>query len=131
MLKPLMTATFRPVTYLNASILLCLGVTSSFAAARLLLHVTNTDFYSNAYQNRQQNPTISHERSTKVQQADLINHYLPTIAGVSVGGTSGVNQNIYIRGLGADDAGSGLRITVDGVRQPETRGFHHAGGEIV
>lgn len=127
MLKPLMTATFRPVTYLNASILLCLGVTSSFAAATPATTLQTLTFYSNAYQNRQQNPTISHERSTKVQQADLINHYLPTIAGVSVGGTSGMDQNIYIRGLGADDAGSGLKITVDGVRQPETRGFHHAG----
>ena len=127
MLKPLMTATFHPVTYLNASIFLCLGVTSSFAAATPATTLQTLTFYSNAYQNRQQNPTISHERSTKVQQADLINHYLPTIAGVSVGGTSGVDQNIYIRGLGADDAGSGLKITVDGVRQPETRGFHHAG----
>ncbi|ECE0941659.1 hypothetical protein ZP13_26325, partial [Salmonella enterica subsp. enterica] len=25
------------------------------------------------------------------------------------------------------NAGSALKITVDGVRQPETRGFHHAG----
>lgn len=84
-------------------------------------------FYSDVYDNEAQQATVSHNSSTKVRQADLINHYLPTVAGVSVGGTSAINQNIYIRGLGADGAGSQLKITVDGVRQPESRGFHHAG----
>lgn len=84
-------------------------------------------FNARQYTPAKQTENVRHETSVKVQQADLLNQYLPTVAGVNVGGTSGMDQHIYIRGLGSDNAGSALKITVDGVRQPETRGFNHSG----
>ena len=84
-------------------------------------------FNARQYTPAKQTENVRHESSVKVQQADLLNQYLPTVAGVNVGGTSGMDQHIYIRGLGSDNAGSALKITVDGVRQPETRGFNHSG----
>ena len=84
-------------------------------------------FNARQYTPAKQTENVRHDSSVKVQQADLLNQYLPTVAGVNVGGTSGMDQHIYIRGLGSDNAGSALKITVDGVRQPETRGFNHSG----
>lgn len=84
-------------------------------------------FNARQYTPAKQTENVRHDSSVKIQQADLLNQYLPTVAGVNVGGTSGMDQHIYIRGLGSDNAGSALKITVDGVRQPETRGFNHSG----
>ena len=84
-------------------------------------------FNARQYTPAKQTENVRHDSSVKVRQADLLNQYLPTVAGVNVGGTSGMDQHIYIRGLGSDNAGSALKITVDGVRQPETRGFNHSG----
>lgn len=83
--------------------------------------------YADSGTNLAQHETVNHATQVKASQAGLLAEYLPTVAGVTVGGTSGMDENIYIRGLGADNAGSQLKITVDGVRQPETKGFHHAG----
>lgn len=77
--------------------------------------------------NKHQKDDISHTDSIPAKQADTLGDYLPQVAGVNVGGTSGFNQHISIRGMGSDFHGSLLKITVDGIRQPETRSFHHAG----
>lgn len=77
--------------------------------------------------NKHQKDDISHTDSIPAKQADTLGDYLPQVAGVNVGGTSGFNQHISIRGIGSDFHGSLLKVTVDGVRQPETRSFHHTG----
>lgn len=77
--------------------------------------------------NKHQKDDISHTDSIPAKQADTLGDYLPQIAGVTVGGSSTMDQHISIRGIGSDFKGSALKITVDGMRQPETRGFHHMG----
>lgn len=77
--------------------------------------------------NKHQKDDISHTDNVSAKQADTLGDYLPQIAGVNVGGSSTFDQHITIRGIGSDAKGSALKITVDGMRQPETRGFHHSG----
>lgn len=56
------------------------------------------------------------------QQASHLSDFLDTVPGVTVGGTSTVNQRIRIRGL--DD--TNLKVTIDGARQ-EGKLFYHMG----
>ncbi|WP_201560374.1 TonB-dependent receptor domain-containing protein [Psychrobacter sp. NC44] len=62
------------------------------------------------------------EDYTPAQQASHLSDFLNVVPGVTVGGTSAVNQRIRIRGL--ED--SNLKVTVDGARQ-EGKLFYHMG----
>lgn len=57
-----------------------------------------------------------------VRNAALIKDVMRDIPGVYVGGTNGLNQKIYIRGINE----RGLNITIDGARQ-KGNAFHHDG----
>ena len=59
---------------------------------------------------------------TPAQQASHLSDFLNVVPGVTVGGTSAVNQRIRIRGL--ED--SNLKVTIDGARQ-EGKLFYHMG----
>ena len=59
---------------------------------------------------------------TPAAQASHLSDFLDVIPGVSVGGTSSVNQRIRVRGL--DD--TNLKVTIDGARQ-EGALFYHMG----
>ena len=62
------------------------------------------------------------EDYTPAQQASHLSDFLNVVPGVTVGGTSAVNQRIRIRGL--ED--SNLKVTIDGARQ-EGKLFYHMG----
>ena len=59
---------------------------------------------------------------TPAAQASHLSDFLDVVPGVSVGGTSSVNQRIRVRGL--DD--TNLKVTIDGARQ-EGALFYHMG----
>lgn len=69
-----------------------------------------------------QNDTVYAKNSVPFQQANYLSDVLTVIPGVTVGGTSGMDQHIYIRGV--DD--KSLKVTIDGARQ-ENNFFHHSG----
>lgn len=62
------------------------------------------------------------EDYTPAQQASHLSDFLNVVPGVSVGGTSSVNQRVRIRGL--DD--TNLKVSIDGARQ-EGALFYHMG----
>ena len=62
------------------------------------------------------------EDYTPAQQASHLSDFLNVVPGVTIGGTSSVNQRIRIRGL--ED--SNLKVTIDGARQ-EGKLFYHMG----
>ena len=62
------------------------------------------------------------EDYTPAQQASHLSDFLNVVPGVTVGGTSAINQRIRIRGL--ED--SNLKVTIDGARQ-EGKLFYHMG----
>ncbi len=62
------------------------------------------------------------EDYTPAQQASHLSDFLEVVPGVTIGGTSSVNQRIRIRGL--ED--SNLKVTIDGARQ-EGKLFYHMG----
>lgn len=62
------------------------------------------------------------EDYTPAQQASHLSDFLNLVPGVTIGGTSSVNQRIRIRGL--ED--SNLKVTIDGARQ-EGKLFYHMG----
>lgn len=59
---------------------------------------------------------------TPAQQANHLSDFLEVVPGVSVGGTSSINQRIRVRGL--DD--TNLKVSIDGARQ-EGSLFYHMG----
>ncbi|MDE4454946.1 TonB-dependent receptor domain-containing protein [Psychrobacter sp. DAB_AL62B] len=59
---------------------------------------------------------------TPAAQASHLNDFLDVVPGVTVGGTSSINQRIRVRGL--DD--TNLKVTIDGARQ-EGALFYHMG----
>ena len=69
-----------------------------------------------------QEGSVYTEDYTPAQQADHLSDFLNVIPGVTVGGTSTVNQRIRVRGL--DD--TNLKVTIDGARQEGTL-FYHMG----
>lgn len=99
------------------------------AVAQVEPHATLQTIVINSHNtvNASQTDEVYHEDKIPAKQADSLHDYLPQVAGVNVGGSSTMDQHIYIRGLGSDRHGTNLKITVDGMRQPETRGFHHSG----
>lgn len=77
---------------------------------------------NNSIGNRVQNEAVYNEEYVPAQQASHLSDFLEAVPGVSVGGTSSVNQRIRVRGL--DD--TNLKVTIDGARQ-EGALFYHMG----
>ena len=71
---------------------------------------------------RVQQEEVYSEDYTPAQQASHLSDFLEVVPGVSVGGTSSVNQRIRVRGL--DD--TNLKVSIDGARQ-EGALFYHMG----
>ena len=71
---------------------------------------------------RVQQDEVYNEDYTPAQQASHLSDFLEVVPGVSVGGTSSVNQRIRVRGL--DD--TNLKVSIDGARQ-EGALFYHMG----
>ncbi|WP_250163007.1 TonB-dependent receptor plug domain-containing protein [Psychrobacter sp. WY6] len=69
-----------------------------------------------------QTDSVYIEDYTPAQQASHLSDFLNVVPGVTIGGTSSVNQRIRIRGL--ED--SNLKVTIDGARQ-EGKLFYHMG----
>ncbi len=69
-----------------------------------------------------QEDSVYIENYTPAQQASHLSDFLNVVPGVTIGGTSSVNQRIRIRGL--ED--SNLKVTIDGARQ-EGKLFYHMG----
>lgn len=69
-----------------------------------------------------QQDEVYNEDYTPAQQASHLSDFLEVVPGVSVGGTSSVNQRIRVRGL--DD--TNLKVSIDGARQ-EGALFYHMG----
>lgn len=69
-----------------------------------------------------QEGSVYTEDYTPAQQASHLSDFLNVVPGVTVGGTSAINQRIRIRGL--ED--SNLKVTIDGARQ-EGKLFYHMG----
>lgn len=71
---------------------------------------------------RVQQDEVYTDEYTPAQQANHLIDFLEVVPGVSVGGTSSVNQRIRVRGL--DD--TNLKVSIDGARQ-EGSLFYHMG----
>ncbi len=117
-------------TTLNRLSPLCLAITSALIAqaasaqtdlpTMTMQKMTVTS--SNSARDKAQNEAVYNEDYTPAQQASHLNEFLEVVPGVSVGGTSSVNQRIRVRGL--DD--TNLKVTIDGARQ-EGALFYHMG----
>lgn len=76
--------------------------------------------------NYQQKGKIDTQNYTPASQATQLSSFLETVAGVTVGGSSTLDQRIYIRGVDDND----LKVTIDGARQ-ENYFFHHTGSVAI
>ena len=77
---------------------------------------------NSAVRDRVQEGSVYIEDYTPAQQAGHLSDFLNVVPGVTIGGTSAVNQRIRVRGL--DD--TNLKVTIDGARQ-EGALFYHMG----
>ena len=119
-----MTIKFRP-KLLTVSIMAGLASQSAIAVdttpTTTLQTITVTASDYSPRDAKGQEDSVYADETVPMQQASHFRDYLEEVPGVSVGGTSSVDQGIYIRGVNDKD----LKITVDGVRQ-ENYLFHHA-----
>ena len=83
---------------------------------------TITVMANSSVRNNVQEDSVYIDDYTPAAQASHLNDFLDVVPGVSVGGTSSVNQRIRVRGL--DD--TNLKVTIDGARQ-EGALFYHMG----
>lgn len=114
-----------PLSLLSISICTVLSTQIAYAAdnnktSTTLQKVTVTANTS-ARSNMQQD-AVYNDNYTPAQQASHLSDFLEVVPGVSVGGTSSVNQRVRVRGL--DD--TNLKVTIDGARQ-EGALFYHMG----
>lgn len=117
-------------TTLNRLSPLCLAITSALvaqaASAQTDLPTMTmqkmTVTASNLARDKAQNEAVYNEDYTPAQQASHLSDFLEVVPGVTVGGTSSVNQRIRVRGL--DD--TNLKVSIDGARQ-EGALFYHMG----
>lgn len=117
-------------TTLNRLSPLCLAITSALvaqaASAQTDLPTMTmqkmTVTASNSARDKAQNEAVYNEDYTPAQQASHLSDFLEVVPGVTVGGTSSVNQRIRVRGL--DD--TNLKVSIDGARQ-EGALFYHMG----
>ncbi|UNK04587.1 TonB-dependent receptor [Psychrobacter raelei] len=109
---------------------LCLAVASALVAQvasaqtdtpRMTAQTITVTANSSA-RDRAQNDSLYTEEYTPAQQASHLSDFLEVVPGVSVGGTSSVNQRIRVRSL--DD--TNLKVSIDGARQ-EGALFYHMG----
>lgn len=77
---------------------------------------------NSSVRNAVQEDSVYIDDYTPAAQASHLSDFLDVVPGVSVGGTSSVNQRIRVRGL--DD--TNLKVTIDGARQ-EGALFYHMG----
>ena len=77
---------------------------------------------SSSVRDKVQKDSVYTEDYTPAAQASHLSDFLNVVPGVTVGGTSTVNQRIRVRGL--DD--TNLKVTIDGARQEGTL-FYHMG----
>lgn len=75
---------------------------------------------NNSVRDAVQEDSIYIDDYTPAAQASHLSDFLDVVPGVSVGGTSSVNQRIRVRGL--DD--TNLKVTIDGARQEGALFYH-------
>lgn len=119
----------RKVVFSSQLTVLSMGVAavlwSQIASAEALMHTslqTITVTANSAVREGVQEDSVYTEDYTPAQQAGHLSDFLNVVPGVTVGGTSAVNQRVRIRGL--DD--TNLKVTIDGARQ-EGALFYHMG----
>ncbi|WP_352338499.1 TonB-dependent receptor [Psychrobacter sp. 16-MNA-CIBAN-0192] len=100
---------------------MCAQLASAEVTPSTSLQTITVTANSSARQKAQEG-SVYIEDYTPAQQASHLSDFLNVVPGVTVGGTSAVNQRIRIRGL--ED--SNLKVTIDGARQ-EGKLFYHMG----
>ena len=100
---------------------MCSQIASAEVTPSTSLQTITVTANSSARQKAQEGSVYT-EDYTPAQQASHLSDFLNVVPGVTVGGTSAVNQRIRIRGL--ED--SNLKVTIDGARQ-EGKLFYHMG----
>ena len=114
------------LTVLSMGVAAVLGAQAASAASSADMPTTTlqtiTVTANSSVRDKVQEGSVHTEDYTPAQQADHLSDFLNVIPGVTVGGTSTVNQRIRIRGL--DD--TNLKVTIDGARQEGTL-FYHMG----
>ena len=124
-MREVKSATFsNQLTVLSVAVsaILCsqLAVAATDVPSTTLQTITVTA--NSSVREKVQEDGVDVEDYTPAQQASHLSDFLNVVPGVTIGGTSSVNQRIRIRGL--ED--SNLKVTVDGARQ-EGKLFYHMG----
>ena len=124
-MREIKSATFsNQLTVLSVAVSAVLWSQLAVAAADLpsttLQTITVTA--NSSVREKVQEDGVDVEDYTPAQQASHLSDFLNVVPGVTIGGTSSVNQRIRIRGL--ED--SNLKVTIDGARQ-EGKLFYHMG----
>ncbi|MGP5068276.1 TonB-dependent receptor domain-containing protein [Psychrobacter faecalis] len=124
-MREVKSATFsNQLTVLSVAVsaILCsqLAVAATDVPSTTLQTITVTA--NSSVRDKVQEDGVDVEDYTPAQQASHLSDFLNVVPGVTIGGTSSVNQRIRIRGL--ED--SNLKVTIDGARQ-EGKLFYHMG----
>ncbi len=124
-MREVKSATFsKPLKVLSVAVSAVLWSQLAVAAEKLpsttLQTITVTA--NSSVREKVQEDNVDVEDYTPAQQASHLSDFLNVVPGVTIGGTSSVNQRIRIRGL--ED--SNLKVTIDGARQ-EGKLFYHMG----
>lgn len=124
-MREVKSATFsNQLTVLSVAVsaILCsqLAVAATDVPSTTLQTITVTA--NSSVREKVQEDGVDVEDYTPAQQASHLSDFLNVVPGVTIGGTSAVNQRIRIRGL--ED--SNLKVTIDGARQ-EGKLFYHMG----
>ena len=124
-MREVKSATFsNQLTVLSVAVsaILCsqLAVAATDVPSTTLQTITVTA--NSSVREKVQEDGVDVEDYTPAQQASHLSDFLNVVPGVTVGGTSTVNQRVRIRGL--ED--SNLKVTIDGARQ-EGKLFYHMG----
>ena len=114
------------LTVLSMGVAAVLGAQAASAAPSANMPTTTlqtiTVTANSSVREKVQEDGVDVEDYTPAQQASHLSDFLNVVPGVTVGGTSAINQRIRIRGL--ED--SNLKVTIDGARQ-EGKLFYHMG----
>ncbi|WP_350559539.1 TonB-dependent receptor domain-containing protein [Psychrobacter sp. CAL346-MNA-CIBAN-0220] len=114
------------LTVLSVAVTTILG--SQFASAATVNNMPSTSLQTitvtanSSVREKVQEDSVYIDDYTPAAQASHLSDFLNVVPGVTVGGTSSVNQRVRIRGL--DD--TNLKVTIDGARQ-EGALFYHMG----
>lgn len=114
------------LTLLSIGVAAVLGAQAAQAATSANMPSTTlqtiTVTANSSVRDKAQEGSVYTEDYTPAAQASHLSDFLEVVPGVTVGGTSTVNQRIRVRGL--DD--TNLKVTIDGARQEGTL-FYHMG----